>query len=246
MAARVLWTGVWESLVLAIVIQIIGTITVDILSDLTREMRPSLPPGWAPKPMAEAEPSVKDSVVRAIGQHQLAIIFAFVYVGRIGTLLLRSSPNPKHRRVALRLRRGWHFLKEHWARLVLVNAFTAFGLTLALQFTQQFSWTQILWHSVAGAIGPWVHAVLNGVPGGESMERLAYWYNANQLKFQFWLLYSAAICDDLGLANYKTLGRRLWRRIRHTAPSPDSDPLFSHSQNGQTSAPDQPIRTGNP
>ncbi|HWW01402.1 MAG TPA: hypothetical protein VNZ64_17025 [Candidatus Acidoferrum sp.] len=29
----------------------------------------------------------------------------------------------------------------------------------------------------------------------------------NQFKFTFWFFYTAAICDDLGLPNFKTLGR---------------------------------------
>jgi hypothetical protein len=45
------------------------------------------------------------------------------------------------------------------------------------------------------------------------VERWFSWYGANQAKFAFWLLYSAALCDDLGLPNYKTLARRPWNRF---------------------------------
>jgi hypothetical protein len=45
------------------------------------------------------------------------------------------------------------------------------------------------------------------------VERWSTWYGVNQTKFAFWLLYSAALCDDLGLPNYKTLARRAWNRF---------------------------------
>jgi hypothetical protein len=51
-------------------------------------------------------------------------------------------------------------------------------------------------------------------PGAGSVGRWYWWYGQNQAKFLFWLLYSAAICDDLGLPNYKTLIRWGGRRLR--------------------------------
>ena len=51
------------------------------------------------------------------------------------------------------------------------------------------------------------------IPGSNSLANLANWYGDNQFKFMFWLFYSAAICDDLGLPNYKALARFLWQRF---------------------------------
>jgi hypothetical protein len=47
------------------------------------------------------------------------------------------------------------------------------------------------------------------------------WWSDNQLKFSFWALYIAGICDDLGVPNLKTLARffwRRWRRLRRHSP----------------------------
>jgi hypothetical protein len=38
------------------------------------------------------------------------------------------------------------------------------------------------------------------------------WYGDNQIRFNFWILYVAAVCDDLGIPNLKTLARLLWAR----------------------------------
>jgi hypothetical protein len=40
------------------------------------------------------------------------------------------------------------------------------------------------------------------------------WYDQNQLKFNFWLIYLAAVCDDFGIPNLKSLVRWGWRKWR--------------------------------
>lgn len=86
-----------------------------------------------------------------------------------------------------------------------------------LAFTQQFSWTALLWRLL---VDPILHVLMGLVRGllghgaQGSLQGWLDWYGDNQIKFNFWLIYTAAICDDLGLPNLKTLARWVWRRWR--------------------------------
>jgi hypothetical protein len=89
---------------------------------------------------------------------------------------------------------------------------------LVLQCVQNFSLTHWLWEAVSGRALQALQAVgrLMGWSQPSPLERWFSWYGANQTKFAFWLLYSAALCDDLGLPNYKTLARRAWKGVCKT------------------------------
>jgi hypothetical protein len=89
---------------------------------------------------------------------------------------------------------------------------------LVLQCVQNFSLTHWLWEAVSGRALQALQAVgrLMGWSQPSPLERWFSWYGANQTKFAFWLFYSAALCDDLGLPNYKTLARRAWKRVCKT------------------------------
>jgi hypothetical protein len=125
--------------------------------------------------------------------------------------LTHDSMHPAYRDAASRIRHSCRNVTRQWVRLVVVNAFVAFGVSLALHVIQQFALTHLLWQLLAGIFRPVIHALMSLLPGAGFMTNLAAWYGENQLKFAFWLLYSAAICDDLGLPNYKTLGRAVGR-----------------------------------
>jgi hypothetical protein len=102
----------------------------------------------------------------------------------------------------------------------VVNAFAAFIGVMILQFVQQFSITHIFCKALVDILQPAVQWAVSLVPGGHSFEGFkswAAWYNANSFKFTFWVLYTAAICDDLGLPNYKRLGKLCWQRARKKA-----------------------------
>jgi hypothetical protein len=55
------------------------------------------------------------------------------------------------------------------------------------------------------------------------------WYGDNQLRFNFWVLYVAAVCDDLGIPNLKTLARFAWSRwFRHrTGWAPENHDILN-------------------
>lgn len=177
-------------------------------------MTPSLPPGLASAPVAEAQPpSPAWQGLRHLFQHHsYAIIFAIVFLIRCTTRLRHYSGDETEEDAAVQARLLFRRLTRRWIRLVVVNAFVAFGGAIALQFMQQFSLTSFVCQFLGDLFHPVIHTIAQLVPGSGTIGRLASWYGENQLKFSFWLLYSAAICDDLGVPNYKTLARLLWQR----------------------------------
>ena len=109
------------------------------------------------------------------------------------------------------------------------NAFTAFVAVMVLEITQHFSTSRWLWELVSQAVHPVLQAVGARLPAWTNGLASYYnWFNANQLKFTFWLFYAAAICDDLGLPNYKTLIRWLWHRRRQPSPQNRPDEALNH------------------
>ncbi len=75
----------------------------------------------------------------------------------------------------------------------------------------------MLWGWFAESILPGLHKLAEQVFGASRVDgfrRLFSWYGENQFKFDFWFIYFASVCDDLGLPNLKTLARFFWRRLR--------------------------------
>jgi hypothetical protein len=56
---------------------------------------------------------------------------------------------------------------------------------------------------------------LFGASSGHQVNSWFEWYGENGFKFCFWVFYLGAICDDLGIPNFKSLGRWIGRKIRH-------------------------------
>jgi hypothetical protein len=149
-----------------------------------------------------------------VSQNSFWIIFAVLYVVIAATQFARFLNDPAHRRFAARLLLINRRVSGHWFRLLVLNAFAAWLTAMVLVVIQKFSWTQILWNLIGGLVQPVVHAIASVVPGSGLLGRWYSWYGQNQGKFLFWLFYSAAICDDVGLPNYKTLLRWGVRRLK--------------------------------
>ena len=84
-------------------------------------------------------------------------------------------------------------------------------------WVQCFSWVQLMVDQVLGLIGITIHQLTQDVFGARvswTVDAWLSWYHQNQLRLTFWGFYFAAICDDLGLPNIKTLGRSLWKRAK--------------------------------
>jgi len=209
----ILWESAWEALVLGFLVVIFGSLVFGFVSSVWRDMTPSLPPGLASEPKLEAEGSPLDfSFLR---EHKNALIFLVLFCGITAGRLLKYSRNEDHRRAAAWAKRVFKRISDQWLGLIVLNAFVTVIAVSIIQFTQQFTLTAFLWD----ICGDLVTALLRNVASLFSTDAVQYvenlvgWYKINQPRFLFWLLYTAAICDDLGLPNYKTLGRFLWRRF---------------------------------
>ncbi len=212
-AVEILWDCAWEGLLLAFFVQIVGSILFGVLGDLFQEMLPSPPPISAEAP-APLRPT--PAHFQFFQQHSFILIFAIIFIGGAVAQLAKQSRNQQAQDVITWGQRIFGTLPEKWFRLIVVNAFVAFGTVFVLQFSQWFSMTHWLWQLVNEMFQQLMQG-MGSVLGNRShvgwLESWITWYKANQVKFLFWLLYSAAICDDLGLPNYKALCRFLWRRF---------------------------------
>jgi hypothetical protein len=211
-AASILWDCAWEALILAFLVQVLGSVAVAMVGNVWGSMTPSLPPGLAGEQALEASPA--PPAFHLSSRERFGLIFAVVFIPIATGRLMRYSRNPERRNAAAWLQRVTRRVSEEWFSVVVLNAFIASIMVSVLQVTSQFTPLKMFWQFLVTLLHPLIHEVLSLLPAGPAgmVQGLADWYDANQLKFSFWLLYSAAICDDLGLPNYKALGRWIRRR----------------------------------
>jgi hypothetical protein len=211
---EILWASGKEALFLAFLVSILGSVAIGILSGICGQMTPSLPPGLDGYPALTNVPAHWwHASSNAIHRHSFAVLFLTLFVTKSALRLAHFSRNSPQRHAAAVALRVTHRFSRHWFTLLIKNAFVAFVAVLVLQFVQNFSLTHWLWQAVSGIALQGLQAVgrLLGWSQPGPLERWFSWYGANQTKFAFWLFYSAALCDDLGLPNYKTLSRRAWK-----------------------------------
>jgi hypothetical protein len=241
---EILWASGKEALFLAFLVSILGSVAIGILGGICGQMTPSLPPGLDAHPALTSVPAHwwHDSS-NAIHRHSFTILFLALFVAKSGLRLAHFSSDPRQRQAAALARRVIHRFSRHWFSLLIKNAFVAFVAVLVLQCVQNFSLTHWLWEAVSGIALQALQAVgrLLGLGQPSPLERWFSWYGANQTKFAFWLFYSAALCDDLGLPNYKTLARRAWNGVckafQTRLGSPKAQPPAPFTSNP---APDRP------
>jgi hypothetical protein len=215
MISGLVWNTAWEALWQAFFVRIIGGIAVSIASRFCADMIPSLPPGLAGNTQG-APPALWLNLKSLVLENQFAVIFAILFAGKTLARLASYSKNPTHRILAARLVRASRRGSKNWFSLIAGNAISAFIAVILLAIAQEFSWTRFLWGMLMDLLQPVFHFVAGLLPGSgllKTLGNLFSWYGDNQLKFTFWLIYLAAICDDLGLPNLKTLARWLHRRF---------------------------------
>ena len=214
-ATEILWESAWEALILAFLVLAFGSIAFGLVSGMWRDMTPSLPPALTGEPKLEAEGSGSALNFSFFRQNRLGLIFLVLFCGIAAGRLLKYSRSEDQRRAAARVGRIFRRVSDQWFSLVVVNALLALVGVTILEFTQQFTLTQFLWNALGDLVRAGLQAIATLFPVGivSFVEGFVAWYKANHYKFIFWLLYTAAICDDLGLPNYKALGRFLWRRF---------------------------------
>ncbi len=106
-----------------------------------------------------------------------------------------------------RLGKALKNLRENWFEIIIGNAIGAWVIAVLLAAIPNFSLWSILGPEILGWLPP-----LPTLWEGQS--DWLNWYGQNQQKLNFWLIYFAGACDDLGLPNLKTWGRWSWRRWR--------------------------------
>lgn len=216
-AVALAWQSIGQTIGLAFTIWLLGGVALSIVSGFCKGMIPALPPGVNDDFRgAQTAGQWWHAFSLAAHRHSLAIIFVVLVACRTGVRLAHYSTNPRLRRLAARMVRAAHRVRGQWFSLLVKNAIGAFVAVLVMGIVQQFSWSQILWGMVVDILRPVLEAIghLLGLEGPGLLGQWWGWYGDNQTKFLFWLFYSAGICDDLGLPNYKALARWGWRRAR--------------------------------
>ncbi len=198
---------------------IFGDLAVSLVGGIFQDMTPSALPGFGG---AEA-PAHASWHWSSQWLHRSAFypIFVLMFAGtlwvRLRPVRARAEESDISRRSRRRLRRIQRVLRDEWFGLLVWNVFGAMVAAMVAMWVQRFSWVQFLADQIFGLIGAAIHQVIQNVFGQRvtwTVDAWLLWYHQNQLKLTFWLFYFAAICDDLGIPNVKTLGRWFWKRIK--------------------------------
>ncbi len=200
----------------AFVLCFLGGIALSIAGSFAGEMVPSLPPGFDRPQAGKADNSWWDTAQSGAFGFFFAIFFIHsMWMGFRGPEV----------RAGKRIERILSNLRENWFSLIVGNAIGAWVAVLVLGIVPNFSPLHMLWDWVLGLVLPVVRAIALHVFGASNTASLSdwfSWFNANQTKLYFWILYLAGAFDDLGVPNIKTLARWVWRRWqkRKAAPLP--------------------------
>ena len=212
--------SLWNAAVNAFVVVLLGKIAFSLVSGIAARMIPGAPPGFS-GPVAL--PVTPVAWWNALTSHRFQILFAVVFLVCLrGELSKRSPKNDSQNRTSRWHRIGRRF-SENWFGSLIGNAFLAMVLAMVLAKLPSFSAWQWFWHWLIG----WLHPERML---GDGAARWFDWYGHNQIKFNFWFLYIAAVSDDFGIPNFKSLARWLWRRwTKPKTITPDQRPATNQS-----------------
>jgi hypothetical protein len=214
-----LWSSAIDALVKTILILVMGNIALGILGGIFSSMTPSMPPFLAGSSVSQSH-STSSSMLQkwwsSAHEHQFAIIYAIMFAVYARVRLIAVFCNVSEASVnRTRLQKISNQLSKDWFRLIIGNAFGALVSAIVLYFVETFTGTRFLFNLLLAAILPSINAVATFLLGSGIVNfvgGLFSWYGDNQLRFNFWVLYVAAVCDDLGIPNLKTLARFAWSR----------------------------------
>jgi hypothetical protein len=147
-------------------------------------------------------------------EQRFAAVFALLFGATAWLRLARHCRRRSLRRAAARLRLFYRRLSARWFGVLVVNTFGCFIAASVLSELSQLSAFYWLTPWLLERFHPAIYGVANLFLDASQIataQGLFGWYQANTLKFTFWSLYSTAILDDLGLPNWKTMVRWLWR-----------------------------------
>jgi hypothetical protein len=215
----ILWESLAESFVNSILVLVFGNTAIGIAGGICKEMMPSRPPGFEGKPEADSLTFFHwDSWTASARQHQFGLIFTLVFIltvwGRLGRHAAREA---SFRRSSAHINRIRKRISEEWFGLIVSNAFGALISAIVVVYVQQYEFPKLVFRWILGSFTAAIQSLLAFLFGAHragTLEAWFNWYGENQLQFTFWFFYVAAICDDLGIPNFKSLGRWVRRRIR--------------------------------
>ncbi len=127
-----------------------------------------------------------------------------------------------------RWRRIGQRFSENWFGSLVGNAFLAMALATVLAAVPKFSAWQRAWQWLTDFAGSQFEIVTGGPEASGWMTQVRTWfawYGDNQLRFNFWVIYLGAMCDDFGIPNFKSLARWLWRRWTKPKAIPANDQI---------------------
>lgn len=221
-----------QAAVSTVVVLVIGSVALQLVSAVAHDMIPSAPPIFAEK--SSATPALVQKSWSFLKGHGFVLVFSVLFAAGT-TRRLRGLSGCKPGRLDSVLRAGYR-LSDHWFELFVGNAIGAFVSALGIYFASQFSFGRIIGQWLTGAIQPALERLAAAIVGGNGVETCQAWlawYGENQIRFLFWFLYVAAIGDDLGIPNFKTLARFAWRKFcPKPPPVPPVDPGSLESPKG--------------
>ncbi len=207
---QVLWECAVSAAVNAFLLLLFGHIAFSIVSGLFGEMTPSMPPGFSETKSVEKESPSAHHDWHVSQQQRFVLVFAILF--SVSAWARLNPYSSIHGSRAAKISRR---VSNRWFGLIVGNAFGAMIAAIVISWVQKFSLSNMILQWVWGMIWVPIHTMLGHVFGNSgAIEAWFNWYGANQFKFSFWFLYITSICDDIGLPNFKSGARLLWRKWR--------------------------------
>jgi hypothetical protein len=212
------WETAVESFIRAILMTVFGGIAIGLASGIWQKMAPSRPPGFQAHPEAESTASSPRPFWQAwIGEHRFLLLWGLIFLVTLWSRLVRRRVQSGESQPDSVVAQITHHLSENWFGLIVGNAFGALLSALVVCWLQQFTLANLLFHWAMDSILAGLHSFAERLlgPGRTgAFQAWFHWYGDNQFKFTFWFFYVSAICDDLGIPNFKTIGAALLGRLR--------------------------------
>jgi len=222
----------------AFVIVLLGKIALGIVSGVASRMIPSALPGFEG---GTGSGYVSNSGIwwDALFSLRFKIFYAAIFLVCLRQQLAETTLTKNTRGRVPRWQRIGRLFSENWFGSLIGNAFVAMALAIALASIPDFSFWKWGWRWLMN-VTP-INAWLDDGPLTWLNPWLG-WYDHNKVKFNFWVIYFCAVCDDFGIPNFKTLARWLWRRWNKSKATPASAPTIEgESQKTQMQPPGSPV-----
>lgn len=212
---NIIFESAIEAFVKAMLVMALGGIAVGVLSQMWNRYAPSPPPFHAMKAEAEAPESSSSVHWNLPVRHKFLIAFGVIFVPTVWMRVVKGSKAGEsgfQTRTAKIMKR----LSDDWFSLIVFNAFGAAISAALVVAVQQWSPSRIVLGHIFSELKQ-LAGLLLGENRSQGLQAWFAWYDENKYRLTFWLLYLAAIADDLGIPNFKTVGRWLIKKTRQRA-----------------------------